>query len=69
IFGLRGIGLRAMGPGAAGSVGIVVSDQLANIVITRTSTNAPMLAQQQFGNNPLYVAGIASYQNANTIYM
>ncbi|MFR2313688.1 MAG: lipid II flippase MurJ [Bifidobacterium sp.] len=46
IFGLRGIGLRSMGPVAAWSVGIVVIDQLANIVITRTSTNAPMLAQR-----------------------
>lgn len=69
IFGLRGIGLRSMGPVAAWSVGIVVIDQLANIVITRTSTNAPMLAQQQFGINPLDVAGNASYQNAYTIYM
>lgn len=68
IFGLRGIGLRSMGPVAAG-VGIVVIDQLANIVITRTSTNAPMLAQQQFGINPPDVAGNASYQNAYTIYM
>ncbi|AIZ15365.1 murein biosynthesis integral membrane protein MurJ [Bifidobacterium catenulatum] len=68
-FGLRGIGLRSMGPVAAWSVGIVVIDQLANIVITRTSTNAPMLAQQQFGINPLDVAGNASYQNAYTIYM
>ena len=69
IFGLRGIGLRSMGPVAAWSVGIVVIDQLANIVITRTSTNAPMLAQQKFGINPLDVAGNASYQNAYTIYM
>lgn len=68
-FGIRGIGLRSMGPVAAWSVGIVVIDQLANIVITRTSTNAPMLAQQQFGINPLDVAGNASYQNAYTIYM
>ena len=68
-FGLRGIGLRSMGPVAAWSVGIVVIDQLANIVITRTSTNAPMLAQQQFGINPFDVAGNASYQNAYTIYM
>nr|WP_303780815.1 murein biosynthesis integral membrane protein MurJ [Bifidobacterium catenulatum] len=68
-FGLRGIGLRSMGPVAAWSVGIVVIDQLANIVITRTSTNAPMLAQQQCGINPLDVAGNASYQNAYTIYM
>lgn len=68
-FGLRGIGLRSMGSVAAWSVGIVVIDQLANIVITRTSTNAPMLAQQQFGINPLDVAGNASYQNAYTIYM
>ena len=68
-FGLRGIGLRSMGPVAAWSVGIVVIDQLANIVITRTSTNAPMLAQQKFGINPLDVAGNASYQNAYTIYM
>ena len=28
-----------------------------------------MLAQQQFGINPLDVAGNASYQNAYTIYM
>ena len=68
-FGIRGIGLRSMGPVAAWSVGIVVIDQLANIVITRTSTNAPMLAQQQFDINPLDVAGNASYQNAYTIYM
>lgn len=34
-FGLRGIGLRSMGPVAAWSVGIVVIDQLANIVITQ----------------------------------
>lgn len=68
-FGIHGIGLRSMGPVAIWSVGIVIVDQIGNILITRIATSAPRTAQLAFHINPLDVAGNATYQNAYTIYM
>ncbi|KFI60263.1 murein biosynthesis integral membrane protein MurJ [Bifidobacterium cuniculi] len=66
-FGVRGIGLRTMGPIAAWSLGIVLMDQVANVVSTRVLTSAPMKAQMA-GITGI-VAGNATYQNAYTIYI
>ena len=68
-FGFRGIGLRSMGPVAAWSVGIVIVDQIVNILITRITSSAPNVAQKTYGLDPFNVAGNATYQNAYTIYM
>ena len=68
-FGIHGIGLRSMGPVAIWSVGIVIVDQIGNILITRVATSAPFTAQLKLHINPLDVAGNATYQNAYTIYM
>ena len=68
-FGVRGIGLRTMGPIAAWSLGIVVIDQIANIITTRVLTGAPSLAERTMHLNQFDVAGNATYQNAYTIYM
>ncbi len=68
-FGFRGIGLRSMGPVAAWSVGIVIVDQIVNILITRITSSAPDVAQKTYGLDPFNVAGNATYQNAYTIYM
>ncbi|MBU9112602.1 murein biosynthesis integral membrane protein MurJ [Bifidobacterium ruminantium] len=68
-FGIHGIGLRSMGPVAIWSVGIVIVDQIGNILITRVATSAPLTAQLKLHINPLDVAGNATYQNAYTIYM
>ena len=68
-FGIRGVGLRSMGPVAAWSIGIVIIDQIGNILITRISTAAPAVAHEMHGLNPLAVAGNATYQNAYSIYM
>ena len=68
-FGIRGIGLRSMGPVAAWSLGIVGVDQIVNVILTRIATSAPYRAHQLYGMNQLDVAGNATYQNAYTIYM
>ncbi len=68
-FGVRGIGLRTMGPIAAWSMGIVGIDQIANIVITRILTGAPGLAERTMHLSEFDVAGNATYQNAYTIYI
>ena len=68
-FGFRGSGLRSMGPVAAWSVGIVIVDQIVNILITRITSSAPDVAQKTYGLDPFNVAGNATYQNAYTIYM
>lgn len=68
-FGVKGIGLRSMGPVAIWSLAIVVIDQIANILCTRVTTNAPMVAEQALHMNQFDVAGNATYQNAYTIYM
>ncbi|MEE1296777.1 MAG: lipid II flippase MurJ [Bifidobacterium sp.] len=66
-FGIHGIGLRTMGSIAGWSLGIVVMDQIANIIITRVLTSAPMRAAEQGAG--AIVAGNATYQNAYTIYL
>ncbi len=68
-WGLRGIGLRSMGPVAAWSVGVVVINQLANIINTRITTNAPETAEMRLGISQFDVAGNATYQNAYTLFM
>ena len=68
-FGIRGIGLRSMGPVAAWSIGIVCVDQIVNIISTRVATSAPFKAASMYHISQLDVAGNASYQNAYTIYM
>lgn len=68
-WGIKGIGLRAMGPVAAWSVGIVAVDQIAFIFNTRVMTNAPYRAHELFHMNQFEVPGNATYQNANTIYL
>lgn len=68
-WGLRGIGLSAMGPVAAWSVGIVIITQLAYIVITRITSSAPEQASLRQGIDVTQVAGNATYQNAYTMYM
>ena len=68
-FGVHGIGLRSMGPVAAWSVGIVLVDQIVNVISTRVATSAPNQASKLYHLSQLDVAGNASYQNAYTIYM
>ncbi|PAU69047.1 lipid II flippase MurJ [Bifidobacterium criceti] len=68
-FGVRGIGLRTMGPIAAWSLGIVCIDQIANIISTRVLTAAPSLAERTMHMSQFDVAGNATYQNAYTIYL
>ncbi|NEG69973.1 murein biosynthesis integral membrane protein MurJ [Bifidobacterium choloepi] len=68
-FGVHGIGLRSMGPVAAWSVGIVGVDQVANVLCTRVTTAAPGVANALYGLSEFDVAGNATYQNANTIYV
>lgn len=62
-WGIQGIGLRSMGPVAAWSLGVVIVDQLANIVNARITNGAPL------EGNPFDIAGNGSYQNAYTLYM
>ncbi|OZG66672.1 lipid II flippase MurJ [Bifidobacterium hapali] len=68
-FGLSGIGLKSMGAVAGWSVGIVIVDQLANIITTRIATSAPDRAHALHGLDILNVAGNATYQNMFTLYM
>lgn len=69
LMGVRGIGLRTMGPIAAWSFGIAIVDQIANILCTRMTTSAPLIAEQTMGLSQYNVAGNATYQNAYTIYL
>ncbi|KFJ01429.1 murein biosynthesis integral membrane protein MurJ [Bifidobacterium stellenboschense] len=63
-WGVSGIGLKAMGPVAAWSVGVMGVQELANIVNARITNGAP------FAGNDLYgIAGNGSYQNAFTLYI
>ncbi|PKV08264.1 murein biosynthesis integral membrane protein MurJ [Bifidobacterium asteroides] len=62
-WGLRGIGLRSMGSVAAWSMGVVVIDQLANVINARINNGAPL------EGNPLDIAGNGSYQNAYTLFI
>ncbi|MBW3092769.1 murein biosynthesis integral membrane protein MurJ, partial [Bifidobacterium sp. 82T10] len=68
-FGVAGIGLKSMGSVAGWSVGIVILDQLVNIITTNITTSAPDQAHATMGLNMLDVAGNATYQNAFTLYM
>lgn len=68
-WGLRGIGLRMMGPVAAWSLGIVVIDQLQTIVNQRVMTSVPDAAMRMLHLSEFDVAGNASFQNAYTIYI
>lgn len=63
-WGIRGIGLRSMGPVAAWSIGVVVVNQLANVVNARITNGAPLAGNDTFG-----IAGNGSYQNAFAIYI
>lgn len=69
VWGIRGIGLRSMGPVAAWSVGIVGIDQLAGIINTQVTTSAPTLAMAHLKLSEFEVAGNATYQNAYTLYI
>ena len=62
-WGLRGMGLRSMGSVAAWSLGVVVIDQLANVVNARITNGAPL------EGNPFDIAGNGSYQNAYTLFI
>ncbi|MDF7666014.1 murein biosynthesis integral membrane protein MurJ [Bifidobacterium sp. ESL0745] len=68
-WGVRGIGLRSMGPVAAWSLGIVLVGQIANIINTRQLTSAPEKAAAAQHISQFDIAGNASYQNAYTIYI
>ena len=68
-FGVRGIGLRSMGPVAAWSAGIIVVGQIGTVFNTRLSTSAPQLTNALTGISEFEVAGNASYQNAFSIYI
>lgn len=63
-WGVSGIGLKAMGPVAAWSMGVMGLQELTNIINARISNGAP------FAGNDLYgIAGNGSYQNAFTLYI
>jgi putative peptidoglycan lipid II flippase len=63
-WGIRGIGLRSMGPVAAWSLGVVVVNQLANVINARITNGAPLA-----GHDPFGIAGNGSYQNAFALYI
>lgn len=69
VWGIKGIGLRSMGPVAAWSLGIVGVDQLTSIVNTRVINSAPAVAKALLGLSEFRVAGNATYQNAYTLYI
>lgn len=68
-WGIRGIGLRSMGPVAAWSLGIMGVQELVNVVNTRIATGAPERAAALYGISTYEVAGNATYQNAYTLYI
>ncbi|NEG55628.1 lipid II flippase MurJ [Bifidobacterium sp. SMA15] len=63
-WGVSGIGLKAMGPVAAWSVGVMGVQELANIVNARITNGAPFAGGDLYG-----IAGNGSYQNAFTLYI
>jgi putative peptidoglycan lipid II flippase len=68
-FGLTGFGLRAMGPVALGSLGVVVVSEISSIVLSRIATQAPQRAHELTGASLFAIAGNATYQNAFTLYV
>lgn len=63
-WGIRGIGLRSMGPVAAWSLGVMGVQEVANIVNARITNGAPFAGHDMYG-----IAGNGSYQNAFTLYI
>ncbi|MBT1163030.1 lipid II flippase MurJ [Bifidobacterium felsineum] len=68
-FGLTGFGLKAMGPVALGSLGVVVVTEIAGIIQTRIATLAPIRAHEMVGASLFDIAGNATYQNAYTLFI
>lgn len=68
-FGLSGFGLKAMGPVALGSLGVVIAGEISSIVLTNITTLAPQRARETTGASLLDIAGNATYQNAFTLYI
>ncbi|KAA8826019.1 murein biosynthesis integral membrane protein MurJ [Bifidobacterium myosotis] len=68
-FGLTGFGLKAMGPVALGSLGVVITSEISGIVLTRAATLAPQYAHDLTGASLFSVAGNATYQNAYTLFV
>ena len=68
-WGIKDIGLRSMGPIAAWSMGIVVVSQIGTMITTHITTSVPFVAEQRLGLDQFEVAGNASYQNANTMFL
>ena len=63
-WGIRGIGLRSMGPVAAWSLGVMGIQEVSNIVNARITNGAPFAGHDLYG-----IAGNGSYQNAFTLYI
>ncbi|MBW3081381.1 murein biosynthesis integral membrane protein MurJ [Bifidobacterium saguinibicoloris] len=63
-WGVSGIGLKAMGPVAAWSMGVMGMQEITNIVNARISNGAPFAGGDLYG-----IAGNGSYQNAFTLYI
>lgn len=68
-FGLSGFGLKAMGPVALGSLGVVIITEISGIIQTRIATLAPLRAQELVGASLFDIAGNATYQNAYTLFI
>ncbi|PLS24755.1 murein biosynthesis integral membrane protein MurJ [Bifidobacterium imperatoris] len=68
-FGLTGFGLKAMGPVALGSLGVVVITEISGIIQTRIATLAPLRAHEMVGASLFDIAGNATYQNAYTLFI
>ena len=68
-FGLTGFGLKAMGPVALGSLGVVIVTEISSIVQTRIATLAPQRAHELTGISLFDIAGNATYQNAYTLFI
>lgn len=68
-FGLTGFGLKAMGPVALGSLGVVITSEISGIVLTRVATLAPQRAHELTGASLFDIAGNATYQNAYTLFV
>lgn len=68
-WGLRGIGLRSMGPVAVWSLGIMGIQEVTNVVNTRITTGAPERAALLHDLSIYDVAGNATYQNAYSLYI
>ena len=63
-WGIRGIGLRSMGPVAAWSLGVMGVQEVANIVNARITNGAPFAGHDLYG-----IAGNGSSQNAFKLYI